>query len=68
MVSCRRRLSSGVESLAHANGPRCNDGRDHHNRGYSLWMAGGGIKAGHVHGATDDLGFNAVFDPMHVHI
>lgn len=44
-----------------------NDGRDHHNRGFSLWMAGGGVKAGHVHGATDDLGFNAVVDPVHVH-
>ncbi|MCC6507702.1 MAG: DUF1501 domain-containing protein [Pirellulaceae bacterium] len=44
-----------------------NDGRDHHNRGYSVWLAGGGVKAGHVHGATDDLGFNAVVDPVHVH-
>ena len=44
-----------------------NDGRDHHNRGYSVWLAGGGIKSGHVHGATDDLGFNAVVDPVHVH-
>ena len=44
-----------------------NDGRDHHNRGFSLWLAGGGVKAGHVHGATDDLGFNAVVDPVHVH-
>lgn len=44
-----------------------NDGRDHHNRGYSMWLAGGGVKPGHVHGATDDLGFNAVIDPVHVH-
>ncbi len=44
-----------------------NDGRDHHNRGYSLWLAGAGVRAGHVHGATDDLGFNAVVDPVHVH-
>ncbi|MGN6136090.1 MAG: DUF1501 domain-containing protein [Aureliella sp.] len=44
-----------------------NDGRDHHNRGYSLWLAGGGVRAGYVHGATDDLGFNAVVDPVHVH-
>lgn len=36
------------------------DGRDHHNYGFSIWMAGGGIKPGVVHGATDELGFHAV--------
>jgi len=35
-------------------------GRDHHNYGFSIWMAGGGIKPGVVHGATDELGFHAV--------
>jgi hypothetical protein len=44
-----------------------NDGRDHHNRCFSLWLAGGGVNAGHVHGQTDDLGFNVVEDPVHVH-
>ena len=44
-----------------------NDGRDHHNRGFTMWLAGGGVKAGHVHGATDDLGFNVARDPVHVH-
>ena len=44
-----------------------NDGRDHHNRCFSMWMAGGGIKAGHTHGQTDDFGFNIVQDPVHVH-
>jgi hypothetical protein len=44
-----------------------NDGRDHHNRCFSLWLAGGGIKAGHIHGATDELGFNIATDPVHVH-
>ena len=43
------------------------DGRDHHNRCFSVWLAGGGIKAGHVHGETDALGFNVVRDPVHVH-
>jgi hypothetical protein len=43
-----------------------NDGRDHHNRCFSFWLAGGGVKAGHVHGATDDLGFNVAADPVHV--
>ncbi|MEQ1825298.1 MAG: DUF1501 domain-containing protein [Pirellula sp.] len=44
-----------------------NDGRDHHNRNYSMWLAGAGIKKGHVHGETDELGFNIVKDPVHVH-
>ncbi len=44
-----------------------NDGRDHHNRCFSLWLAGGGIKAGHTHGQTDDFGFNVAADPVHVH-
>jgi hypothetical protein len=44
-----------------------NDGRDHHNRAFSIWMAGGGLKKGHVHGQSDELGFNAVQDPVHVH-
>ncbi len=43
------------------------DGRDHHNRGYSMWLSGGGIKGGLTYGATDDLGFNAVENPVHVH-
>ena len=44
-----------------------NDGRDHHNRCFSLWLAGGGIKAGYIHGQTDELGFNVAVDPVHVH-
>jgi len=43
-----------------------NDGRDHHNRCFSYWLAGGGVKRGHVHGSTDDLGFNVATDPVHV--
>jgi hypothetical protein len=42
------------------------DGRDHHNRCFSFWLAGGGVKKGHVHGDTDPLGFNVVADPVHV--
>ncbi|HEX7378284.1 MAG TPA: DUF1501 domain-containing protein [Pirellulales bacterium] len=44
-----------------------NDGRDHHNRSFCYWLAGGGVKPGHVHGQTDDLGFNVASDPVHVH-
>ena len=43
-----------------------NDGRDHHNRSFSLWLAGGGIKAGYTHGETDELGFNVAANPVHV--
>jgi uncharacterized protein (DUF1501 family) len=43
------------------------DGRDHHIKGFSIWMAGGGIKGGISHGATDDLGYEAVQDVVHVH-
>jgi hypothetical protein len=42
-------------------------GRDHHIKGFSLWMAGGGIKGGISHGATDELGYNAVQDVVTVH-
>ena len=41
-------------------GSQGGDGRDHHPFGFSAWMAGGGIKGGMVHGATDELGFHAV--------
>ena len=42
-------------------------GRDHHIRGFSMWMAGGGIKGGISHGETDELGYYAVKDIVHVH-
>lgn len=44
-----------------------NDGRDHHNRCFSLWLSGGGVRGGYTHGVTDDLGFNVAEDPVHVH-
>ena len=44
-----------------------NDGRDHHNRCFTYWLAGGGVKRGHVHGTTDDFGFNPTADTVHVH-
>jgi hypothetical protein len=42
-------------------------GRDHHHDGYTLWMAGGGVKGGYVHGTTDEVGLKAVEKPVHVH-
>lgn len=42
-------------------------GRDHNPRAFTMWMAGGGIKAGCVHGQTDDFGYEVVENPVHVH-
>jgi len=44
-----------------------NYGRDHHPRCFSLWVAGAGIKRGHVVGATDDFSYNITQDPVHIH-
>ena len=43
------------------------NGRDHNNHGFSTWIAGGGVKGGQVHGATDEFGFAATEDIVHVH-
>ena len=42
-------------------------GRDHNNKGYSIWMAGGGVKAGLAYGSTDEIGHQAVENPVHIH-
>lgn len=49
------------------NGSGAVQGRDHNHWGFSLWMAGGGIKGGTVYGATDDFGFQAVENPVSIH-
>ncbi len=46
---------------------RENYGRDHHPKCFPVWMAGGGIKPGVVHGETDDFSYNVVRDPVHIH-
>jgi uncharacterized protein (DUF1501 family) len=51
---------------AGANAGKIN-GRDHNHHGYSIWMAGGGVKGGMTYGATDDFGFQAVDKKVHVH-
>ncbi|HXT61369.1 MAG TPA: DUF1501 domain-containing protein [Pirellulales bacterium] len=43
------------------------DGRDHNPEGFTMWLAGGGVKGGHRHGATDDYGFYAVENKVHMH-
>jgi len=49
-----------------ANAGKVN-GRDHNNYGFTAWLCGGGVKGGHVHGATDEFGFQAVENRVHVH-
>ncbi len=51
---------------AGANAGKIN-GRDHNHWGFSVWMAGGGVRGGQVYGATDEFGFRAVENPVHVH-
>jgi uncharacterized protein (DUF1501 family) len=41
-------------------------GRDHHIKGFSMWLAGGGVRGGMAYGATDELGYNAVENVVHV--
>jgi hypothetical protein len=43
------------------------NGRDHNHHGFSIWMAGGGVKGGYIHGSTDEFGFRAEDKPVHVH-
>jgi hypothetical protein len=43
------------------------DGRDHNPDGYTMWMAGGGVKGGQRYGATDEYGYYAVENRMHIH-
>ncbi|MSU31553.1 MAG: DUF1501 domain-containing protein [Pedosphaera sp.] len=49
-----------------ANSGKIN-GRDHNNHGFSMWLAGGGVKGGSVYGSTDEFGFAAAENPVHVH-
>jgi hypothetical protein len=49
-----------------ANAGKIN-GRDHNHHGFTMWMAGGGVRGGYVHGATDEFGFKAVENPVHIH-
>jgi hypothetical protein len=44
-----------------------NDGRDHHNRSYTVWLTGAGVRRGITYGETDELGFNVARDGVHVH-
>lgn len=50
-----------------SNGGSTQNGRDHNPFGFTVWLAGGAIKGGMAHGATDDFGFRAVEKPVHIH-
>ena len=43
------------------------NGREHHPFGFTMWMAGGGVRGGMIHGATDEYGWHAIQDVVHVH-
>jgi hypothetical protein len=47
--------------------PRESIGRDHHIDAYTMWLAGGGVKPGYVHGRTDEIGYNVIENQVHVH-
>jgi hypothetical protein len=57
----------GRTPYAQGNANREKYGRDHHGKAFSIWMAGGGIRPGILHGKTDDFGFNVVEGGMHIH-
>lgn len=56
-----------VQDTDAGDGSKTKPGRDHHKEAFSIWMAGGGVKAGCTHGTTDDFGFSVVEDEVHVH-
>ena len=51
----------------HDRGGRGEPGRDHHSRSFVSWMAGGGVKGGYAHGASDEFGYNVAEGKVHVH-
>ena len=57
-----------VVELPQAGANQCKvNGRDHNHWGFTMWLAGGGVKGGQIYGQTDDFGCKAVEDPVHVH-
>jgi arylsulfatase A-like enzyme len=57
----------GRTPFTQANGDVIGEGRDHNQYGFSIWMAGAGLKRGFAYGATDELGLRAVENPVHWH-
>ena len=67
LILCTGEFGRTPSVEMHQNGAGAAQGRDHNHWGFSLWMAGGGIKGGTVFGATDEFGFRAVENPVSVH-
>ena len=67
---CVRRIRAhadgGVAEVQASNAGKIN-GRDHNHYGFTVWMAGGGVRGGQAYGATDEFGFQAVENKVHVH-
>lgn len=59
----RTPMAQGVDGIGKKKSP----GRDHHREAFTMWMAGGGTRAGSVFGATDELGYSIAENPVHVH-
>ena len=67
LILCTGEFGRTPSVEMHQNGAGAAQGRDHNHWGFSLWMAGGGIKGGTIYGATDEFGFRAVENPVSVH-
>ena len=63
----RHARAVGRRIRPHADAEGTGTGRDHNHYGFSVWLAGGGVKGGMTYGATDEFGFTAVENRMHVH-
>ena len=67
LILCTGEFGRTPSVEMHQNGAGAAQGRDHNHWGFSLWLAGGGIKGGTIYGATDEFGFRAVENPVSVH-
>ncbi len=65
--SSKRRLSFGRASSEERLWPRGSNGRDHNPFGFTIWMAGGGVKGGTIYGATDEYGYFAIEKKSTIH-
>ncbi len=66
-VSWKTRWSFGAANSVARRPLKRNDSREHHPFGFTVWMAGAGVKKGIIHGATDEFGWHAIQDKVHVH-
>lgn len=67
LVVCTGEFGRTPSVEMNQNGAGASQGRDHNHWGFSLWMAGGGVKGGTIYGATDEFGFRAVENPVSIH-